>query len=1064
MTVKCPKCQTDNPETARFCNRCATPLLSSADISVTKTLETPKDELSRGATFAERYEIIEELGKGGMGNVYRVYDTKIKEEVALKLLKPEIASDKRTIERFSNELKFARKIRHQNVCQMFELMEEEGTHFITMEYVSGEDLKSFIRRVGKLPSGKAITIAKQVCEGLVEAHKLGVIHRDLKPSNIMVDDEGNARIMDFGIARSLKAEGITGEGVIIGTPEYMSPEQVEGKEANQQSDIYALGVILYEMVTGQIPFEGDTPFSIAYKHKHETPQDPRKLNPQITESLNRFILKCMEKDREQRYQTAEELLSGLIKIEEGVPTAERVIPKRKPITPREITVTLRPRKILIPVLIVVAAVIAAVILWRPWSPKETAAIPSDKPSLAVMYSENITGDESLDHWRKGLAELLITDLYQSKYIDVLSGDKLYDILEDLNQLDAKSYSTQIMKEVASRGRCSHVIRGNYFLAGPTLRINLSIMDSRTEKIIASETVEGEGINSILSLVDDFTRKIKTDLNVSPEEIAKDVDKKIGEITTSSPEAYRYYCEGYDNYKKGEARKAIQFFERAIALDPMFAMAYRDLAANYHYEGYSSEWKEYMAKAFELSDRVSERERYLLHGEYYRVVEGDLNKAIRAYTKLLEIYPDDPKGNFSLAVVYYVTEEWEKAIERQELNVKYESEDFRPYQHLAAIYHNMGLYDKAKEVIENFLNNIQDSSGMRIYLVYNYLYRGEYVRALAETETIFRKYPDFDSTLAARGDIFLCKGDFIQAEKEYRMYMQREAPVPTVGGIASLVDLYLLQGKFKEAVNIMNQGKEMEKKMGVMMGSGYDNLRLSYLYLKIGNPEASLKELEDVLQNEIENNWQQRILNRIGLTYVEMNSLAEAIGAADIIKETNEQGMYKKYIRYYYHLMGEIELRSENYSKAIEYLIKANSLMPYQNGLENPPEDHALFIDPLARAYYRAGDLDKARAEYERITQLTTGRIKYGDIYAKSFYMLGKIHRQQGDTAKAFEHYKKFLDLWKDADPGIAEVEDAKERLTELKSLSNVSNNQFYLNPDDDKIESTVMSYPEVTKP
>ena len=261
---------------------------------------------------------MEELGKGGMGRVYKAFDSEIKELVALKILDPEIAAGEGVIARFRNELKLARRIAHRSVCRVFDLGRADDTTYITMELVSGEDLKTLLGRVGQLPVRRAVAVAAEVAEGLAEAHRQGVVHRDLKPQNIMIDRAGRAHIMDFGIARSVKGPGLTGPGLIVGTPDYMAPEQLDGKEADERSDIYAFGAVLFEMTTGEAPFEAPTPIAVALKHKTETPRDPRLLNPQVPEALGRLILRCLEKDPEKRYQTAGSLLADLQAIERNL--------------------------------------------------------------------------------------------------------------------------------------------------------------------------------------------------------------------------------------------------------------------------------------------------------------------------------------------------------------------------------------------------------------------------------------------------------------------------------------------------------------------------------------------------------------------------------------------------------------------------------------------------------------------------------------------------------------------------------------------------------------------------
>jgi len=1031
--MKCPKCHFKNPADSGFCSKCGTRLLASEEISApTETLQATKKELTTGSTFAGRYQVIEELGKGGMGKVYKVLDREIKEKVALKLLNPEIAADKDTIERFRNELKFARKISHKNVCRMYDLGKEEGTHYITMEYVPGEDLKSTIRRVGPLGAGKTLFIAKQVCEGLAEAHRLGTVHRDLKPQNIMIDKEGNARIMDFGIARSLKAKGITGAGVMIGTPEYMSPEQAEVKEVDKRSDIYSLGVILYEMVTGRVPFEGETPLSIAMKHKSEEPRNPKELNAQIPEDLSRLILHCMEKDKEKRYQSAEEILSELGNIEKGIPTTERIIPKRKPLTTREITVTFNIKKLFIPALIVAAMAIIAVVIWQVLLKKETIPIPSDKPSLAVMYFENNTGDESLDHWRKALSDLLITDLTQSRYLRVLSGESLFNILSRLNKLEAKSYSSKDLEEVAVRGGVEHILVGKLAKAGDAFRIDIILQEAKTGESIGSDRVEGKGEESIFSMVDELTKRIKSHFKLSSEEIASDIDRMIGKITTSSPEAYKYFSQSNGPFNKGEYREAIQLMEKAVSVDPEFATAYLMMSAAYYNLGYAAEGKKYIQKALGLSDRVSDRERHKIQGEFYFYSQKTYGKAIEAFNKLLQLYPEDGTGNNELGLLYLWTEQWDKAIERFEVIIRGKGEFFIPYDNQADAYMAKGLYDKAKEVLEDYLNKFPDIAPVHRSLAHNYITQGKFDLAFSEVEKAFSLSPAHYSNFIRKGDILLYTGDLIKAEKEYKKLFEAEEKATHLSGLMRLGSLYLLEGRYRELENQMKQGIELAKELGDMWWKSEFHLQLAYMHLNSGNPEEALKECNKAWNSaeEIESLSRQRLaLYYKGLTYLEMSSMEKAQRVADELKELIQTEINSKAIRYHLHLLGMIELKKDNFSRAIENFKKAISLLPYQY---SSYDDHALFIEPLASAYYKSEDFEKAREEFERITKLTTGRFFYGDIYAKSFYILGKIFEQKGWKGKAIEHYEKFLALWKNADPGIPEVEDAKKRLAALK--------------------------------
>ena len=703
------------------------------------------------------------------------------------------------------------------------------------------------------------------------------------------------------------------------------------------------------------------------------------------------------------------------------------------------------RKALFPLMGAVALVIIALLIWHPWSKEQALPPQTDKPSLAIMYFDNNTGDEGLDHWRKALAELLIADISQSKYIEVLSGDRLFNLLRQLNLLEAKSYSSEDLQKIAVQGGANHILRGNYTKAGDSFRINVIVQNVSTSDLIGSERVEGEGEKSFFTMVDELTRRIKTHFKLSEEQITSDIDREVGKITTSSPEALNHFLEAHLWFHAGgDFRKSIQFLEKAVAIDPEFAMAYRKMGVAYNNLSYISERNKYTQKAFELIDRVSDRERYLIQGDVYRY-SSRYDKAIETYKNLLQIYPEDTIGNGNLGATYMRLEEWDNAIERLRVNCDkaIQTKTSSPFStvNLSCSYRAKGLYDKAIEILEEYVENIAENPIVLRSLPVCYICQGKYNLAQATAEkTISLKTGDLN-IFRIYGDIFHVKGDLEKAEKEYQKLFELEEKTIHSYGRKKLTALYLLQGKFNKAKEQAKKGLEMNKEFGEIGWEASFHKQLAYIYLVSENSVYALKELEKSWQKDIKReslSGQRWTLFIKGLAYIKSNLSIEAQNIADELKELIEEGMHRKHWRYYYHLLGMIELNKDNFSDAIDNFNKALTYVSSQHSTRALYEAHALFIEPLALAYYESGDIEKALAEYEKITELTSGRLYYGDIYAKSFYMLGKIHEQQGDTAKAIEHYEKFLSLWKDADPGIAEVADARKRLAGLKNPNNLS--------------------------
>lgn len=848
----------------------------------------------------------------------------------------------------------------------------------------------------------------------------------------MIDQDGNARIMDFGIARSLEGKGLTGMGVMIGTPEYMSPEQVEGKDTDQRSDIYSLGVILFEMVTGKTPFQGDTPFTIGVKHKSEMPPSPRELNSQISEDLSCIILKCLEKEKEKRYQSAGELQNDLKNIQQGFPTAEKIVPAKTSLTSREFTVRFNLKKLFIPAVVGLAFILTAVIFWNQIFPTKSAApLLSDKPSVAVMYFKNNTGDESLDHWRTMLPNLLTADLTQSKYIRVLSEGQVFDILSRLNQTQAQTYSSETLKQVAAQGRVNHILQGAFAKAGEEFRINVILQNADTLEHIGSETISGKGEQSIFSMVDELTRRIKTHFALTPEQIEIDIDKEVGQVTTSSPEAYRHFVQGIMHDRRAEYRKAIESMEKAVAIDPEFASAYHVMSWCYGNLGYGAEEKNYIQKALDLSGRLSDKEKYNIQGSYYIDSEETYDKALKALKKLIDLYPDDISGNNMLGVLHVRLGEREKAIEYYGRAIKAGTQDVVVYTNQAAQYRALGQFDRALEVCENYIENFDDSAAIRRYLALIYENKGDYEQALVEADKAISLSGDFWQNIRTKGDVYLYMDDLEKAEQEYQKLLEKKESAAYGYGLGRMQSLCLLKGRFNDYKKSVQEGLELADNISQPSWVMNWHMYLGYGERRSGRLDQALKELDSAWQIAEDEGYlssQRSVLFGRSLIYLEMNRLEEAQETATRLKKMIDQVPNKNSANIHHYLTGMIELEKKNPQKAIQWIQKALSLISAANS------GNMLYTHSLGKAYYLAGDLEKAAQEFEKAVALTTGKLNYGDVYVRSYFMLGQVYQKMGKPDKAVNNYEKFLELWKDADPGLPEIQQARAQLQKLQSL------------------------------
>ena len=540
--------------------------------------------LQVGEVLNGRYEILQLLGEGGMGAVYKASDRELDRFVALKVIRPELASNPSILARFKQELLLAHQVTHRNVIRIYDLAEADGVKYITMEFVEGKDLRTLIREKNKFAPEEAVEIIQQVCLALEAAHNVGVIHRDLKPQNIMLDSSGRVLVMDFGLARTLEGDGMTQTGAIVGTMEYMSPEQALAKDLDQRSDLFALGLILYEMLTGKAPFKAESALASLIKRTQERAVPVSDVDNQIPGTLSGIVSKCLERDLELRYQSAAAILADLNTWKDK--RAAGTINFDASVKPWGQTV---PWPLITGILTALILAISAYMLrdrlFRP-APGPGSAVVVHPVSLAILPFQNASGDQKLDWLGSSLADMLSTDVGQSAHLRTVSSANLHQIFTDLRISSGTALDPATIRRVADFSNADRVVWGQYARFGDQIRIDATLLDIKSGGTVPLK-IDVPSEKEIPGAIDRLAESIRQKLAL-PENVLKELKASSFQPSSKSIEALREYNQGIDSQRDGRNLEAQKYFEGDTKEDPAFALAFSKLAQAYGSLGYDSE--------------------------------------------------------------------------------------------------------------------------------------------------------------------------------------------------------------------------------------------------------------------------------------------------------------------------------------------------------------------------------------------------------------------------------------------------------------------------------------------
>ncbi|MFQ5601975.1 MAG: protein kinase [bacterium] len=971
------------------------------------------------------YRILDKLGEGGMGVVYKAEDTRLKRTIALKFLPSNLTQDDDTKKRFITEARAASALEHPTICNIHAIDEtEKGETFICMAYYEGETLKDKIKR-GPLPIAEAVDIAIQIARGLAAAHEAGIIHRDIKPANIILTKRGEVKIVDFGLAK-LADQQLTQTDAVMGTVSYLCFDQAQGKKANYQADIWALGVILYEMLTGELPFKGKHDQVVLFSILNEEPPSLTSIRSEVPEELVRIVNHCLSKEPTRRYQSTDALFVDLTNLT-GLPD-NRI---RTKLLQKRNTLLMKNKWIFVAFL-AVFAVLATWYVFKSKSESSVISTPIKDKSLAVMYFDNHTEQDDLDDM---LVSMLTTNLSRYEELEVVSSQRLFDILKSMGKQNLPHIDRSVASEIADRARVKTMLLGSINKIGEKFRIATQLCDVTTGNIVGSDNVDGNKVEDIFAMVDLLTQNVGQSLELIPPDVKRQ-PFKISDITTNSYEAYSFYQKGIRKLWDLNFNGAVNYFERALQTDSTFAMAHLYYAYERGWRGLThpswdlSPFRRSLELAEKYSRKTSAQERlYIL--AIQAAINRDFQKAESLFVECVNRYPKERNAAIELANIARINGNLDRAIWASERVLELNPAFGTAYNILANIYAAQKDYAKAISASKKY-RALQPDDYHPYYTASEiHVQAGQLDEALRIGEQALQKNPKWNALYPQVGHTYLFQGDGKKARDYFRRSQWNRVGEARLMGWA---DVY--EGQYNEAARQFRKAADLSFKLDSYPWNGvYALVELGKLRAAQGKHDEAMaafyeaaevaKPMQDVHNFQV---WLQYLS---GSALVKKGAILEAQVRALHIQEMVEKERYDRfYLNYYNLLLAEIYISKSEGKTAL------SALDNYKLAAHYSPRVRTL----RAAAHALIGNYEEAIKQYQEFYHFVPARInawggnRFDFYYERSRvnYHLAKINQQIGDNSQALEYYRKALKLWKNADEDLPELIETKKRIAALR--------------------------------